>query len=497
MAQSELGIAAQGSTIRNAIDDVKPTAVIMVGIAFGTDSRKQKLGDILVSKQIQTYELQKVTKTKIVPRGESVTASIDLLDKFRSGDLDWDGPTVHFGQILSGEKLITSQEFRNELLNLEPEAIGGEMEGAGLIFAAIDAGVDWILVKGISDWATEGKSDEFQPGAAENAARFVLHVLKLGGWSQPKRLLDGYQPEFESVFKEVYHLDRCNLTKYFDDVQIQHVPRYAYGEEIAVLEESGTDRLSLARSFENFTQMLTKLDGPWEDLKVTQEKEQIEGAAEEALQDALRFFSTEKRTVYGTLQQLDSDTGELVDLASVGYKGGGKDIRAKLGEGITGRVAQTGEALLIGDVTDTKWKKVYTDVMASNMRSELAVPLMREGELWGVLNIESPTPNAFDENDQRLLEAIAGQIMISLRNAEAQTKNKLADPLREDQWELLKLRAEGRSISEISKLLGYSSSTIRTKLSRIYETISQKNSVDAIRWFEQNVTKYGRDSLPE
>lgn len=72
----------------------------------------------------------------------------------------------------------------------------------------------------------------------------------------------GYQSGFESVFKEVYDLPSCDLAQYFDEIQIQHVSRYAYGEQIAVRDET-TDRLSIARSYEQFTDVLVDNDGPW------------------------------------------------------------------------------------------------------------------------------------------------------------------------------------------------------------------------------------------
>jgi len=61
----------------------------------------------------------------------------------------------------------------------------------------------------------------------------------------------GYQPLFERLLKEIYELDKCKLESYFNEVQLQYVPRYAYGEEIAVLRESIEDRLSLARSYQS------------------------------------------------------------------------------------------------------------------------------------------------------------------------------------------------------------------------------------------------------
>jgi len=80
----------------------------------------------------------------------------------------------------------------------------------------------------------------------------------------------GYQPLFESGLKEAYNLPNCDLTDYFDVVQIQYKPRYSYGEEIAVLSERTEDRLSIARSYENFTEWLINLENPWIKTKRTE-----------------------------------------------------------------------------------------------------------------------------------------------------------------------------------------------------------------------------------
>ena len=94
--------------------------------------------------------------------------------------LTWEGARVHFGVVLSGEKVVDNPEFRAELLQHEPHAIGGEMEGTGL-YAACNGRVDWILVKAICDWA-DGKKEVVRKArqltAAANAAQFVLHALQ-------------------------------------------------------------------------------------------------------------------------------------------------------------------------------------------------------------------------------------------------------------------------------------------------------------------------------
>ena len=94
--------------------------------------------------------------------------------------MDWHGTRVHFGLLLSGSILINSASLRNELARLEPDAIGGEMEGAGLYCAGAKKHVEWIVAKGISDWGHD-KADHHRPQAAANAASYVMHVLHTGG----------------------------------------------------------------------------------------------------------------------------------------------------------------------------------------------------------------------------------------------------------------------------------------------------------------------------
>jgi nucleoside phosphorylase len=185
MAISEMGSGHLGSsqqTVQKAIGTLRPSAIIMVGIAFGVNQHKQSIGEILISKQLWLYDLQRVGKHEIIPRGDKPSASPGLIGYLRSADMYWSGAQVHFGLILTGEKLVDNIDYRDQLKRFESEAIGGEMEGAGLYVACQDAHIDWVLVKAICDWADGNKSfekDTRQQDAADNAARFVLHALRL------------------------------------------------------------------------------------------------------------------------------------------------------------------------------------------------------------------------------------------------------------------------------------------------------------------------------
>lgn len=69
--------------------------------------------------------------------------------------------------------------------------------------------------------------------------------------------IQGFQPVFEQIFNEHYGLSNCDLTNYFDAIQVNHEPKFAYGEEIAVLNENFTDRLSLSKVYGDLFQKLT------------------------------------------------------------------------------------------------------------------------------------------------------------------------------------------------------------------------------------------------
>ncbi|MCP4695981.1 MAG: hypothetical protein GY862_03895 [Gammaproteobacteria bacterium] len=195
MVQSEPGAVTPGgslSTISQAIRELHPQAVILCGIAFGLQPERQQLGDILIAKQLVPYEPHKIDKHQgQIARGDRAAASERLLDRFRAGDNDWKGARTWFGPVLSGEKLVNDPDFKNTLLKEEPEALGGEMEGAGLYVAARAAKIDWILVKAVCDWADGDKNSDAQPLAARNAAQFVFHVVQSGGWeiSEPTESL--------------------------------------------------------------------------------------------------------------------------------------------------------------------------------------------------------------------------------------------------------------------------------------------------------------------
>ncbi len=86
-------------------------------------------------------------------------------------------------------------------------------------------------------------------------------------------------------------------------------------------------------------------------------------------------------------------------------------VRIPLDKGVCGAAASTRQTQRIADV-DAFPGHIACD---SASRSEVVVPLVREGELIGVFDLDSPRTDRFDADDQRGLEAIARVYLESLR----------------------------------------------------------------------------------
>lgn len=125
--------------------------------------------------------------------------------------------------------------------------------------------------------------------------------------------------------------------------------------------------------------------------------------------EALRLILSEAvrlmRATSGSVVLINPTTGFLEIEAAHGLPDNATDLKLRVGEGLTGWVAQTGQAARVGNVQqDGRYIMVR-----ENVHSELAVPLEVNGELRGVLNVDSDRVEAFTADDQQLLQELAIQ----------------------------------------------------------------------------------------
>jgi len=114
---------------------------------------------------------------------------------------------------------------------------------------------------------------------------------------------------------------------------------------------------------------------------------------------------------------LVAHAGNYVDFLPHGY-------RQKLTEGVVGWVARNGERALVNDVMQDPRYIAYE---YHSTKSELAIPIMIEHEIVGVLNVEDTKLHAFDETDAIVLETLCDQLGSAIRNAKLYDEAKRAN----------------------------------------------------------------------
>ena len=82
------------------------------------------------------------------------------------------------------------------------------------------------------------------------------------------------------------------------------------------------------------------------------------------------------------------------------FQGGVSCVRISLGRGVCGESAASRQTVIVGDV------KTYPNYIScdSSARSEIVVPMVKEGRLLGVLDLDSSLVDDYDELDQKYLE---------------------------------------------------------------------------------------------
>lgn len=124
---------------------------------------------------------------------------------------------------------------------------------------------------------------------------------------------------------------------------------------------------------------------------------------------------------------LDQKTGMLRVHPSYRYSSKPwKVTEVPLDRGVSGQVAMTGKPQRIGNI------QAATDYLNADHQtvSELCVPIKFKEHILGVINAESTRPDAFTEDDERLLITLAGQVATAMEQIHrAQAERKWLDQL--------------------------------------------------------------------
>ncbi len=208
---------------------------------------------------------------------------------------------------------------------------------------------------------------------------------------------------------------------------VEAANRIAAGQRAVQVAPDARDEIGrLAQSFNDMAASLTQQEAALQQkIGETRTLYEIgqEITAQVALEPTLRLIVERAHQLLQAeasllaLRQEQSDT-----LTFQAYSGTGREalteLRIRPGEGFGGRVAATGQPMIVGDYLEEYVDSPFLQsVLESGLRSGVAVPLKARDVVIGVLYVYSRKPHQFREEDRQLLSTLADQAAIAIENA--------------------------------------------------------------------------------
>lgn len=197
---------------------LKPSLVVELGICFGLKD-DFKIQDVAICSYSVDYELAKINEKTNEHRTRTTQSDASIHAKLINFSLNTEFPfKVHNAIYACGDKIVNSQEFKNELKNSIPDAICGDMESYILGVCCESEKIPWTVIKGSSDDGVN-KGDEYQLKAAENATIFFESFI-----TKSSNIEGYFENEFEVNFKRSINFDLISKEIFNNNIlEIQHV----------------------------------------------------------------------------------------------------------------------------------------------------------------------------------------------------------------------------------------------------------------------------------
>ena len=151
------------------------------------------------------------------------------------------------------------------------------------------------------------------------------------------------------------------------------------------------------------------------------------------------------------LFSVERATGDAVLQASSASTTPPETLRLSPGQGLIGSAMAQKVTIVANNVADDPR---YLESANGNhpmpgTRAEIAIPMIAEGTVIGVLDVHSPYTNAFTHNEKTMLEALAAEVAVAITRGKQLAWQREQAWLTAAQWQVAETIGRGRELNEI------------------------------------------------
>ena len=207
---------------------------------------------------------------------------------------------------------------------------------------------------------------------------------------------------------------------------------------------------------------------------------------DELINDVVNLLQQNFGYYHVQIYLIDYESGDAV-LKSGSGEIGVRLLEAKTrlprGTGIVNHVVETGFPFVTNDVNAIVF--FYRNPLLPDTHSEMTVPIMLDGKVAGVIDIQERPPNKLTDNDLQLMAAVADQLSVSLQKANLY--NNLQTALQQEQTVRSQLMQSER-LALVGRLLASVSHELNNPLQAIQNALFLLKD-------EEQLSKQGKQDL--
>lgn len=207
----------------------------------------------------------------------------------------------------------------------------------------------------------------------------------------------------------------------------------------------------------------------------------------------------------GSLSLVSKEKGGVVFLAA--YDDQGRELKSlknylmPFGEGIVGLVAQTGIAHIVNNVhEDPGWSPAADRLTGFTTRKIIAMPLIAEGQILGVIELLNKKEGDFGQRDLELLSVVAASTAIAVKNAQQyaalQQANAALRQVQEQRIAAERWAVLGQAAANLAHRINNSTALVPVAAQHLAELLQQAHMSPELRQeVDENLERIKRNTL--